>query len=130
MKATKRIVALVLAVITALSISVVSAGAATYIWTDNSFNTGYCTATLTKPGKKNGSVKVTIVSTTAATVRMTDNRGRYIWGENNAIKVGGVMPTGNRTFKLGKDHSVYRIYIKTRYPGTASFSNAKNCTIK
>lgn len=129
MTKSKRIVALILAVITALSISVMSASAATYIYTQNNFNTGYCTATLTQPGKKNGSVKVTIVSTTAATVRMTDNKGRYIWGEDNAIKVGGIMPTGNRTFKLGKDHSVYRIYIKTRYAGTASFSNAKNCKI-
>ena len=129
MKISKRIIAFILVVIAVMSMFVVAANADTYYYTSNKFSS-CCTATLSKPGKKNASVKVTVVSTGHATVRMEDANGRYIWGESNAIKVGGIMPTGNRTFSLGKDHSVYRIFVKTPYAGTASFSNAKNCTIK
>lgn len=130
MKVSKKIIAFVLAVITVFSVSVMSANASTYIYMDNTFNTGYCTATLTKPGKKNASVKITVVSTSGVSVKMTDNKGRYIWSESNAIPVKSILPTASRTFNLGKNHSVYRIYVKTRYCGTASFSNAKNCTIR
>ena len=41
-------------------------------------------------------------------VRMTDERGNVIWEENGALSW-----NGKRTFKLGNDHKVYRIYIKS-----------------
>lgn len=41
------------------------------------------------------------------TVRMTDERGNYIWGEDGAISW-----NGSRNFYLGNDHKVYRIYIR------------------
>lgn len=74
--------------------------------------------------KTNGKVQIT----------MTDENGNHIW---SGVKNGGV------TLKLGNDHRVYRIYVRTYSDGSSingiggnatkcqtwEFTNAKDCEI-
>lgn len=55
------------------------------------------------------------------TVRMEDENGRYIWGEDGAISW-----SGTRTFRLGNDHRVYRIFIMSN--GGSGYCAAANVT--
>lgn len=61
--------------------------------------------------KKPGSIMIIMYPTKkwsgGYSVCMKDERGRVIWSENNAISW-----NGSRTFYLGNDHKIYRIYIK------------------
>ncbi len=129
----KKIIATALVILTLASSTAISASAQTgFFLAQNSYtynkNT-YCTCTLSKPGKKDASVKVNLTCTGPLTIRMTDNKGRYIWGEDNTIKR-NMMNHGVRTYKLGKNHSVYRLYFKSKGTGFCSVSNPKNCSIK
>ncbi|MDO4732422.1 MAG: hypothetical protein Q4B50_02755 [Bacillota bacterium] len=59
-------------------------------------------------------------------VRMTDAKGRVIWQEKGAIAM-----NGSRTFYLGNDHPVYRIYVSSYYGnGSVNFSNYGNVSIR
>gem|GEM_PF-3149385 len=126
----KVIATLLLAVILCTGFSSAAFAQTGFFLGTNSFSYNgnkYCNCTLTSPGKKNASVKVTLTSTGGLTIRMEDQYGRYIWGEDNSIK-------GNksRTYTLGKDHSVYRLFFKStngKGTGFVSVSNPKNCSI-
>ena len=124
---TKKIVSILLVVVVLFSMCAVAVSAASYV-TISANGTSYCTCTLT--GSKTAKVTVQVNCGGKPTVTFRDEKGRYIWGEDKAIG-----NTGKRTFKLGSDHSVYRIYVKDSKPramqwSSASFSNPKNCTIK
>ena len=57
---------------------------------------------------------------------MTDAKGRYIWGEDNAISW-----NGTRKFRLGKDNAVYRIYVRTTNGrGTVEIQQKSNVVIR
>lgn len=123
----RKIVAILLVVVTLFSVCAVSTSAASYV-TIIAKGNQYCTCTLT--GKKTAKVTVKVNCGGKPTVTFKDQNGRYIWGEDKAIG-----NTGKRTFKLGSDHRVYRIYVKDSKPrlmqgSWATFSNPKNCTIK
>lgn len=96
--------------------------------------------TLTKPGKKDASVKVTFSSAYvsqygyyAVDIAMKDENGRTIWAEDDSIVAKKSWNT-DRVYKLGRDHSVYRLYFR---PSTAKLnggayvivSKPKNCTL-
>ena len=61
--------------------------------------------------KSSGSVRIDMWPTSNKiknySVKMLDEKGRYIWEEDGALTW-----NGSRTFHLGNDHKVYRIYIK------------------
>ncbi|MGN0467843.1 MAG: hypothetical protein ACI4GY_03855 [Acutalibacteraceae bacterium] len=131
----KRLAALFM-VLTLVSAMAINASAQTYFWlgTDSySYNgNSYCTCTLTKPGKKDAKVTVKLYSTGPLTIKMTDNRGRSIWSENNSIRP-NAWNNAARTYNLGRDHSVYRLYFKSTYgrgAGSCNVTSPKNCSIK
>lgn len=131
----KKILATIMSVVLMLSSFSVLASAQTSFWlgsTSYSYNGNrYCTCKLSKPGKKDASVKVTLVSTGPLTIKMTDGNGRWLWEESRSIKV-NAFNNGARTYKLGKNHSTYRLYFKSTYNGDSgrcSVTNPKNCTI-
>lgn len=122
----RKIIAILLAVVCLFSVCVTSTSAATVI--NAKTGTEYCTVTLT--GNKTAKVTVKSACGGKPTVTFKDNKGRYIWGEDKAIKA-----NGSRTFRFGADHRVYRVYVKDSKPRTAQrsfayFQNPKNCTIK
>ena len=95
----------------------------------------YVTCTLQNK-RKPGYVKITTVNypvwtwfwytKPTNTVRMTTTKGKLIWEGKNAI---GFCGTSN--FYLGKDHSAYRIYVKTTgNSGTAQYTANGNVTLK
>ena len=123
---TKKIIAVLLAIMTLFSVCAVTSSAASHV-TILANGNDYCTVTL----NGNKTAKVTIQSQCGGkpTVTFRDVKGRYIWGENKAISA-----NGKRTFKFGSDHRVYRVYVKDSKPrlmqgSFAHFSKAKNCTI-
>lgn len=131
----KRIISIFLVVVIVASCLTVASSAQTGFWLGTpsfSYNGNrYATATLTNT-KKAAKVKVTLTSTGGLTVKMTDSRGRYIWGEDNSIKP-NFMGSGSRTYKLGKDHSVYRLYFRQTSRGHSGFCSVKavsNCTVR
>ena len=124
---TKKIIAIFLVAVTLFTVCAVTLSAASYV-TIVAKGNQYCTCTLT--GKKTAKVTVQVNCGGKPTVTFRDQYGRYIWGEDKAISA-----AGKRTFKLGSDHSVYRIYVKDSKPrlmqgSWATFKNPKNCTIK
>lgn len=131
----KKILAVLMAVLTLVSVGAASASAQTSFYLgSNSYSynrNGYCYVSLKKPGKKNASVKVTLVATGALTIKMTDGSGRYLWSENYSIRP-NQWNNAARTYTLGKDHSSYRLYFKMtngRGYGRCYVGNAKNCSI-
>lgn len=89
----------------------------------------YATCRLTNT-RKSAKVKVTLTSSGPLTIKMTDSRGRYIWGEDNSIKPNW-MNSGSRTYTLGKNYSVYRLYFRSTN-GKSGFCSVKavsNCTV-
>lgn len=82
--------------------------------------------------RKDGYVNISVANynlvygrTQRNTVCMRTTRGAKIWEEKGAIAC-----AGNRTFRLGHDHSAYRIYVKTYYgKGGVTFRNAGNVNI-
>ena len=124
----RKIVAILLVVVALFSVFAVTSSAASYVTINAKNGNDYCTCTLT--GKKTAKVTVKAECGGKPTVTFKDEKGRYIWGEDKAISA-----NGKRTFRLGSDHSVYRIYVKDSKPrfmqgSWAHFSNPKNCTIK
>ena len=85
-----------------------------------------------KNRSKNGSITISMYPANSKirnySVRMVDERGKYIWEENGAISW-----NGTRTFHLGNDHKVYRIYIKSnggsRNVATATVTGSSNVSI-
>lgn len=131
----KRIIAIIMVVITVISFSALSASAQTYFWLgSNSYSyngNSYCTAKLKKPGKTNAKVTVRLTSTGPLSIKMTDSRGRHIWSEDYSIKPNSWC-NGSRTYTLGKNYSSYRLYFKStsgRGTGSCSVTNPKNCSI-
>ena len=125
---TKKIIAVLLVIVTLFSFCAVASSAASYVNINAKYGNEFCTCTLT--GNKTAKVTVQVNCGGKPTVTFKDENGRYIWGEDKAISA-----AGKRTFKLGADHRVYRIYIKDPKPrlmqaSMCSFSNPKNCTIK
>lgn len=130
----KRIVSILLVAIMVVSCFNFAVSAQTGFWiggTSFSYNGNtYATAKLTNT-KKAAKVKVTLTSTEPLTVKMTDSKGRYIWGEDNSIKPNW-MGSGSRTYKLGKDHSTYRLYFRSSVKNGTGFCSVKavsNCTV-
>ena len=128
------ILSIILVAIVVVSCFSISASAQTGFWlggTNFSYNGNtYATCKLTNT-KKAAKVKVTLTADGPLTIKMTDTRGRYIWGEDNTIKPNW-MGAGSRTYKLGKDHSVYRLYFRTTYKRTTGFCSVKavsNCSV-
>ena len=114
-----KVMSLVLVIVTMFSITAVSASAATWR-TGNipSYNrdTGYTTVRLSST-KKDAKIKIHTYYINPLTrkskegnsrlyVTMRDTNGRWIWGGN--------IDTGSKgkTMTLGRDHSVYRIYLR------------------
>ena len=96
--------------------------------------------TLAKPGKKDASVKIGLNSTKVSKygyygidILMKDENGKVIWAEDDSIVAKKSICT-YRTYKLGKDHSAYKLFFR---PSTkelnlcayVSASNPKNCTL-
>lgn len=130
----KKFVALLMAAIIIVSMFSITASAQTgfFLGTKSySYNGNtYATCKLTNT-KKSAKVKVTLTSPKPLTIKMTDSRGRYIWSEDSSIKPNW-MNSGSRTYKLGKDHSVYRLYFRSTYSCSGGFCSVKavsNCTV-
>ncbi len=133
-KLLTKVCAVVLAIMTMVSCFAMTSSAQTgffigsnsYSYNDNT----YCTCTLKKPGKKDAKVTVSLTSTSAnLSIKMTDGSGRTLWVEDNSIKY---TLSRSRTYKLGKNHSKYRLYFKAtngKGSGFVSVKNPKNCTI-
>lgn len=126
----KKFISIVLIVTTLLTVFAFVASAAKSAFFTGTFDNTYCECRLTNM-KKSASVKVTVTSSGPVTIRMTDENNRYIWGEDYAIDLNR-SGWGSRTFKLGNDHSVYRLQIRGTNGsfGNWQVSNPKNCTIK
>lgn len=132
MKTFKKIFSLLL-VITLVSAFSLSASAQTrWLYTNSYYDKQCCICTLKKPGKTNAQVTVNVVSTSPVSIKMTDAKNRTIWSEENAIKITKNVfgCKGSRKFNLGKDHSVYKLYFKSRTAANISIKSPKNCTIK
>ena len=88
----------------------------------NSRTFGKCFVCTLKDQNISGSVTISVLSASSQisshAVRMTDVNGRYIWSDDNAMSA----PKGKRTFYLGNDHKVYKIYIKGNGSGSGSAS--------
>lgn len=153
-KYSKRIVALLMALVMAVSLCTIPAFAATSAKFDSN---SYCEVKisnklLNKKGKQYATVKLKTYDRwpgwwnngAKVTVTMKDTKGRIIWK--------GQMKGGD-TLKLGDDHAVYRLYFSAykepvknniwskTFTGGNNFtntgkcykwtvSNAKDCTIK
>lgn len=133
----KKFFALFLAVVMLVSSLAITISAQTgfYIGSKSFTYNGnrYCTCTLSNPGRKDAKVKVTFSRSNgcALTIKMTDNSGRYIWGEDYTVST-NAFGYGSRTYKLGKNHSVYRLYFRSttgRGSGYVSVTNPSNCRI-
>lgn len=146
----KRIIAFILLSLTIFSVLTVSASAFTLGFTESTKKcvwgtygarcelTGYNNkGVLTK----NAKVKVTLYSTLvskwgyyACDIKMTDEKGRVIWAEDDTIVAKKSYQT-SRTYKLGKDHSVYCLYFRpsTTEMATAAYmilpSTGTNCKV-
>lgn len=124
---TRKIIAILLALVALFSICAINVSAASSVTISARYGTEYCTCKLT--GNKKAKVTVQTTCGGKPTVTFKDKNGRYIWGEDKAISA-----NGKRTFNLGADHDVYRIYVKDSSPRlmqacSAKFYNPKNCTI-
>lgn len=130
----KKIISIFMVAIIVVSCFSLSASAQTGFWlggTSFSYNGNtYATVKLTNT-KKDAKVKVTLTANGPLTIKMTDSKGRYIWGEDNSIKPNW-MGSGSRTYKLGKNYSTYRLYFRTTNSKTTGFCSVKassNCTV-
>lgn len=130
----KKVISLLMVVIMIVSVFSISASAQTGFFlgtTSFSYNGNtYATCKLTNT-KKDAKVKVTLTSNKPLTIKMTDSKGRYIWGEDSTIKPNW-MNSGSRTYKLGKNHSVYRLYFRSTYKCSSGFCSVKsvsNCSV-
>lgn len=131
----KRIIAIIMVVLTVVSFSAFSASAQTYFWLGtNSYSYNgnkYCYVKLKKPGRTNAKVTVRLTSTGPLSIKMTNGNGRYLWSEDYSIKPNGWC-TGARTYSLGKNNSSYRLYFKSTNgigTGSCNVTNPKNCSI-
>ncbi len=132
MKTSKKIFSLFL-VITLISAFSISASAQTHwLYTHSYYDNQCCVCSLNKPGKKDAKVTVSVVSTSPVSIKMTDAKNRTIWSEENAIKITKNVfgCKGSRKFNLGRNHSVYKLYFKSRTSASISVKSPKNCTIK
>lgn len=96
--------------------------------------------TLNKPGKKNATVKVGLASSKvskygyyAADILMKDENNNVIWAEDDSIVAKKSYWT-YRTYKLGKDHKVYKLFFRpsTKELNASAYitvSEPKNCTL-
>lgn len=129
MKASKKIAVFVFTVMIVISCFTMTASAQTHwLSVPSNYNNTYTTASLTN-ARKDAKVKVNVTCTKPVSIKMTDTRNRVIWSETNAIPVSW-MNCGNRTFRLGKDHSVYRLYFKSNGVGSVTVKAVSNCKVK
>lgn len=131
----KKAISIFLVALIVVSCFSISASAQTGFWLGGKSFTyngnTYATCQLTNK-KKDAKVKVTLTADGPLTIKMTDSRGRYIWGEDYTIKPNW-MGAGSRTYKLGKNYSTYRLYFRTtnsRTTGFCSVKAVKNCTVR
>ncbi|MBQ7580368.1 MAG: hypothetical protein IJU39_03560 [Clostridia bacterium] len=140
MKKTKKLIALVLAMITvftAMSFSSVNASAANKGRTGSST---YCKVVISKSlinkaGRQYATVKLN--TGTAANIFNTGKKVLVTLKDGNGRFITKWTAKGGDTLKLGDDYSVYRIYVdyaETSFSGVGNsynwkITNAKNCTI-
>lgn len=136
----KAFLAMIMALVVAFTVIPISASATvTWLAVPSEYK-DCCTATLSKPGKKDATVQVQLTAPQGAnrniSIMMKDDKNRVIWSEKSTLSNAktktswfGVVST--RVYTLGKNHSVYKLYFKLpNYAGNLTVSKPKNCSIK
>ena len=98
---------------------------------NGSYNNQYVTCTLINK-RQDAYVHVKCWNTVASAndIKMTTTSGKHIWSESRSIGF-----NGSRDYRLGCDHSAYRLYFKTylstrsRSGGGADVTNNSNARV-
>ncbi len=125
----KKLICLLTALVICLSIAVLPASARSSCKTVTDFRGRTKSVTVVLSNRRrDAQVNISSQSGAAINVKMYTTSGRYIWGQNRAIAC-----FGNRTFRLGCDHSAYVIKVNTYVSGRTMnvyFRCYDNCYIK
>lgn len=115
----KKMISTFLLILMVASTFAINASARTVFWPSRNYGSEYARCDLTKPGKKDGWVRVKYIGSTPAgiTIQMRNKNGKVLWTQSRAMMydstTGDYGKSKTRYFYLGKNNSQYRLYFKS-----------------